>query len=204
MMSIFTIASAWAQDERYFRKMFSGDFIKQKQINDPQKITYQLANAIYRIDLDGDNIEEIIEPQKRDGIDWIEIRNSSGNKIFEQKILAFGAESYLYKVKIVNLSSHVKALILFMDEGKISGKKFESTARIFIISYENNNLSNLQFVQGPHYFHEKESQRDQYWRRTYSVNIVDIDNDGTREICIQYNNIQRIMKYLGKGEWLRI
>ena len=193
-----------AQDERYFRKMFSGDLVKEQITTRPHNINFQINRNSYRIDLNDDGIEEILEPQKRDGVDWIEIRNSSGNKIFEGKIFAIGAESHLYKIKLVNLSSKIKALILFMDEGKISGKRFESTARIFVLSFENNNLSKIHLSQGPHFFHEKEAQREQYWRRIYNVNIRDIDNDGVREICIQYNKIQRIMRYVANGEWDRI
>src|SRR5690606_29329399 len=114
-----------------------------------------------------------------------------------------GAESVLYKIKLVDISAKARSLILYLDEGSIQGKRFESTARIFVITFENQDLSKMWIEQGPHFFHEKESQREQYWRRNYTVNIHDIDGDGTREIAVQYNHIQRIMRYKGFGEWSR-
>ncbi len=204
LIFLFSWNILWAQDERYFRKMFSGDMVKKDVPQEAQKIHFKVTGNSYRIDLDDDKIEEIIEPQKRDGVDWIEIRNSSGNKLFEGKVFAAGTGSYLYKIKFVSLSPDVKALILFMDEGVISGKKFESTGRIFILTYEKNNLSKIHLTEGPHFFHEREGQREQYWRRTYTVNVWDIDKDGIREVSVEFNNIQRIMKYIGGGVWKKI
>src|SRR5690606_30569035 len=106
-------------------------------------------------------------------------------KIFEAKLLAMGGDSALYKIKLVSLSPKVRALILFLDEGKTEGRRFESTARIFVLSFENNDLNTLKLVRGPHFFQEKEAQRDQYFRREYQVNVVDLDNDGVKEISVQ-------------------
>ena len=191
-----------AQDERYYRKIFSKDYLgpnqEQNELGTVQSI---VRGAFYHLDLNDDKIEEIIEPQKRDGVDWLEIRNSSNSKIFEVLLPAMGSLSYLYKIKLVYISKNVRALILFLDEGVTVGRRFESTARFFVLSYENNDLSKISASTGPHFFHEKEYQREVYWRRDYSVNILDFDNDGTREIAVQYNHIQRIMKYKGKGDW---
>jgi hypothetical protein len=193
-----------AQDERYFRQIFSGDLPKIGEkslpLNEP---LMTVRGSGYRVDLNGDGLEEIIEPQKRDGVDWIEIKNSSHHKIFEAKLFAMGGASVLYKIRLVDLSPRVRALILFLDEGVTKGKRFESTARFYVISFEDNNLTKMTLAQGPHFFHEKEGQRDMYWRRDYNVNIYDIDNDGLKEIAVQYNRIQRIMKYKGLGEWER-
>jgi ribosomal protein L21E len=62
----------------------------------------------------------------------------------------------------------------------------------------------MKLAQGPHHFHEKESQREQYWRRDYSVEVRDTNRDGTKEIVVQFNHIQRIMIYKGLGEWERL
>lgn len=194
-----------AQDERYFRKIFSGELPKtQEEYLEVPVARLNVNGASYKVDLNGDQIEEVIQPQKRDGVDWIEIRNASQTKIFEAKLLAMGAESVLYKIKIVQISPKVKALILFLDEGFTRGRRFESTARFFVISFENNDLSKMWIEQGPHFFHEKEKQREQYWRRSYTVNVYDVDNDGVKEIGVMYNHIQRYMKYAGNGEWIRL
>lgn len=193
---------ALAQDERYYRQIFTGELPKTEA---PQEVIpqFNVMGTNYKIDLNDDKIEESIVPAKIDGVDWIIIKSSTDSPIFRKKLPAMGAQGHIYKIKFVHLSQTLKALILFLDEGRTTGKRFESTARIFVLSYEQNNLSNIAFAEGPHFFHEKEQQREQYWRRDYSVNIYDIDGDGTREIAVQYNHIQRIMKYTGKGEWVR-
>ncbi len=196
--------SIWAQDERYYRHLLTGDLpLMGQEIAEKPMQQFNVEGAVYRFDLNGDGIEESIIPQKRDGVDWLEIRDSSARKIFEAKLLAMGSNSSIYKLKLVNLSAKAKALIIFLDEGSTAGKKFESTARIFLLSFENNDFSTFSLTQGPHFFHEKESQREQYWRRDYNVNIFDFNKDGVRDIAVQYNHIQRILIYKGKGEWQR-
>lgn len=199
---ILLSGNLFAQDERYFRQIFSGDLPKSEERSKPGTLM-TVSGPDYRLDLNRDGVEEILEPQKRDGVDWLEIRNTSQNKIFEAKLFAMGGASTLYKIRLVDLSPKVRALILFLDEGITKGKRFESTARFYVLSFEDNDLSKISLSEGPHYFHEKEGQRDMYWRRDYNVNIHDIDQDGTKEISVEYNHIQRIMKYKGKGSWER-
>lgn len=204
LISLFCI-SVQAQDERYYRQILSGELPKLfSGISETEISQFNVTGSSYRIDLNDDQIEEIIEPQKRDGVDWIEIRNSSHNKIFESRLLAMGSVSEIYKIKLVHIKKDVKALLIFLDEGSTKGKKFESTARFFVLTYLKNDLSTITFTEGPHFFHERESQRDQYWRRDYNVNVYDINGDGTREIAVQYNHIQRIMKYTERGLWERL
>lgn len=193
-----------AQDERYYRKILSGELPSvTESLKESSLPTFNVSGPLYRVDINEDKIEETIIAQKRDGVDWIEIRNASGTKIFESKLLAMGVSSHLYKIKIVDLSPRVKALILFMDEGFIKGKKFESTARLFVMTIEDNDFSKIWITSGPHFFHEKESHREQYWRRNYTVNVYDSNGDGIKEISVMYNHIQRYMIYNGKGEWKR-
>ncbi len=192
------------QDERYYREMLKGGLPNYAE-RAPEAAFHQfnVKGPAYRIDLNDDNIEETLQPQKRDGVDWLEIRDSSERILFQEKLLAMGSESVLYKIKLVRISATAKAIILFLDEGKTHGQGFESTARIYLISFDNNDLSTLKMTKGPHFFHEKEAQRDQYLRREYLVNVFDVDNDQVREVVVEFNKIQRIMKYIGKGVWLR-
>lgn len=197
--------SGYGQDERYYRQILTGELPRLNlEAGEAAIAQFNVMGPQYKVDLDGDGIEEMIQPQKRDGVDWLEIRNSSQSKLFEAKLLAMGAGSYIYKLRLVQISAKVKALLIFLDEGVTAGKRFESTGRFFVLSFENNDLSKMTLTAGPHFYHEKEAQREQYWRRDYAVNIYDIDGDGSREIAVQYNHIQRIMKYLGRGEWQRL
>ena len=197
--------SATAQDERFIRQILTDDLHNEPEATPsiPVFTQFSVKGASYRVDLNGDGIEETIQPQKRDGVDWLEVRDASERVVYETKLVAMGAESSIYKIKLVYLSKSVRTLIIFLDEGLTQGKRVESQAQIYLLSYENNDLKTLKLTPGPHYFHEKEAQRDQYWRRNYSVNVYDIDQDGTREIAVQFNHIQRIFRYLGNGEWLK-
>ena len=196
--------SSWAQDERYYRQMLTGDLPTMiREIKEDTVTQYVIKGPNYFIDINDDGIEEIIQPQKIDGTDVLEIRSSSGTKYLAARLFAMGTSSHIYQLKLVRLSPKAKALIVMMDEGVIQAKRVENTARIFLVSFENNDLTTMKVTQGPHHFHEKESQREQYGRRDYGVNALDLDHDGTREVIVQFNHMQRIMKYVGGGEWLR-
>ena len=205
LLILILSGAVFAQDERYYRQILNGELpTVNLEMKETQEHQFNVKGASYSIDLNGDGIEETIQPQKRDGVDFIEIKDSSQRKIFEGKMLAMGGESTIYKAKLAYLSKTTKVLVLFLDEGRTTGRRFESTARIFLLSFENNDLSTLAMTQGPHHFHEKEGQRDQYWRKDYSVEIRDMNKDGVRDIIVQFNHIQRIMLYKGFGEWNRL
>lgn len=194
-----------AQDERYYRQILNGELPSQGQnMKETQEHQFNVKGAAYNVDLNGDGFEEIIQPQKRDGVDWLEIKDSTKRKIFEAKLLAVGGDSVIYKIKLAQLSATTKVLVIYLDEGQTSGRRFESTARIFLLTMDNNDFTTFRLTQGPHHFHEKEGQRDQYWRKNYSVDIRDVDNNGTRDVVVEFNHIQRIMLYAGRGEWTRL
>ncbi|MFA7614127.1 MAG: hypothetical protein WCY48_07800 [Candidatus Caldatribacteriota bacterium] len=201
LLLFFLSSSAlMAQDERYFRKMLSGDLVKKADIADGLPKFFVSADP-YLMDLNGDGIEERIIPQKRDGVDWLEIQDSSHNVIFSAKLPSTGVHSHLFRIKMVALNSKVKTLILFLDEGYTHGGKFEAQGMIYLVSFENNDLTTLKLREGAKFFHEVHAQREQYYRRGYKVNVYDIDLDGDREIVVTYRHIQRIFKYAGHGDW---
>ena len=120
ILVFFLISPVQAQDERYFRQILSGELPQNiQEAPSPLVSQFNVNGPSYRFDLNEDNNEEIIETQKRDGVDWIEIRTSSQNKIFQTQLPVMGAESYIYKMKIVHLSTKLKAIIVFVDEGKV-------------------------------------------------------------------------------------
>jgi hypothetical protein len=202
---LLLVLPAWGQDERFYRQILKGELPQLSQeLKETAETQFNVKGASYLIDLNGDGIEEQIQPQKRDGVDFIEIKDSSQRKIFDHKLLAIGGESHIYKIKFTQLNEKTKVLVIFLDEGHTAGRRFESTARIFLLTFENNDFSTMKLAQGPHHFHEKESQREQYWRRDYSVEVRDTNRDGTKEIVVQFNHIQRIMIYKGLGEWERL
>lgn len=204
LLIFWFLAPVWGQDERYYRQILSGELPKLSQgMTEGKGHQFNVAGPRYLIDLNGDGVEESVQPQKRDGVDWVEVTDFAKRRIFDARLLAMGAESVLYKIKLVSLASDIKALILFLDEGHTAGRKFESTARIFVVSYEKNDLSTMKISPGPHFYHEKQSIREQYFRRDYLVSLEDLNKDGKQEIIVHYGHIQRIMEYVGNGDWKR-
>jgi len=56
---------AHAQDERYFRQLFSGEAAKSETFNDEKNTPTLLKDPVYRIDLNQDNVpEEIVFVKK--------------------------------------------------------------------------------------------------------------------------------------------
>jgi hypothetical protein len=203
-LCLFSFA-CFAQDERFYRELLAGESLTNLTEKSEIVVTpISVSGKLYHLDLNGDGLAEKLQPVKKDGVDALVIHDSYGNEIFEAKLWSSGGESVIRKLRLVHLSSTVKCLIIFLDEGVTQGTHFESTGRISLLSFENNDLKTLKLAQGPHIFHEKEAQRDQYIRRSYIVDVTDLDLDGTREVVIHYNHIQRIMMYEGKGVWKRL
>ncbi len=203
LLGLFLLGSAdiFAQDERYYRQILTGELPVTAEPKESFVRNYLVKGSEYMVDLDGDGIEEIIQPEKRDGIDYLTILNSSRGKIFSAKLFASGGDSAIYKIRMVNLTPKVKTLIIFLDEGSTKGLRFESVARIYFLSYEDNKLDTLKLNPGPHIYHEKEAQRDQYFRRQFLVDVKDLNHDLKREVIVHFGHIQYVYEYKGSGEW---
>lgn len=193
---------SWAQDERTFRKLLTGGLVSE-QLEKVETPVYVYEGTNYRFDLDSNGIDETLQVIKKDGINWLHIYDSSERQLFAGKLWAMGGDSKLYRVKIVDLSPRHRVLVLFLYEGKTESVRFEATARLFFLSLDDKKFASFKLYQGPHYFHEREAIREQYWNKQYSVNIKDFDHDGIKDISVQYNHIQRVYIYKGKGEWRR-
>ncbi len=201
---LFGSTEIFAQDERYYRQILTGEL---PEVVDPKESfvrNYLVKGSEYMVDLDGDGIEEILQPEKRDGIDWLTIMNSSRGIVYSAKFYSAGGESAIYKIRMVHLTPRIRTLIVFLDEGITKGLRFESTARLYFLSWEDNKLSTLALNPGPHIYQEKEAQRDQYWRREFVVDVTDLNEDDKREIIVHFGHIQHIYEYRGSGEWTKI
>lgn len=196
-------AGVFAQDERYYRQIITGELPVTAEPRESFVRSLVVLGPEYMVDLNADGVEEVLRPEKRDGIDYLTILNSSRSPIFSAKFFAAGGESSIYKLRLVNLSATAKALIVFVDEGATRGLRFESTARIYFLSFDNNDLSTLALNPGPHIFQEREGQREQYWRRQMSVDVRDLDGDHKREIVVHFGHIQHVYEYAGSGTWTK-
>ncbi len=190
-----------AQDERYYRKIFTGELTEKTKELQNYKVTVQSPR--YEIDLNQDKIMESIRVEKRDGKDFFFIYNEFGVEIFSKTLPGIGGGSRLIKVDLKSISKNTNALILHFYEGAINASKFEAMAKLYFISIDKNDFKKIGFFKGPHFFYE--SQKDSsYINRRYTVNAYDYNKDGIRELSINYNKIARIYFYKGLGEWKQI
>lgn len=196
----FFVNQTQAQDERFFRKLVTGELAK-----DAEKVQgtpkYVFSGPTYRVDLNSDGKEEGLQVVKRDMMDWLDILSSEGKVLFKAKLQPTGINARIDRIRLVDLSPKLRALVIEYYEGKTEGLQLEATARLWILSFENKDLTKIKLTMGPSYWHEFEKKREQYGRRIYSLSIRDIDGDGIKDIMVSYNHMMQIYRYAGNGEW---
>lgn len=190
--------SLYAQDERYYRKIFTGE------LEDKTTETFQYKIIVksprYELDLNQNGTKETIQVSKKDGFDFFTIFDEFGRELLSKRLPSIGARSRLLKVDLKGINKKTNALILHYYEGSTEATNFEATAKLFFITFKKDDLKQIAFQSGPHFFHEK-VKGDQYINRRYSVNVVDYNKDGSREISVSYNKISRIYFYGKNGLW---
>lgn len=200
-LAIFSLKTVvFAQDERYFRQLFTGELATSTQKKD-KSYKWESETPLYQIDLDGDRNPEGIRVQKKDGEDWIELHGKLGKPFWRGKLQAKGIESSLFKIHLVSLAPKIKTLVLHFYEGKTDYKEFNGTARVYLIVFEDNKLDKIFYQTGPSFWIEREKMSDQYFKREYKVIVQDFNLDGIKEISVKFKNLAKVLMYLGNGRW---
>ncbi|MFZ4712357.1 MAG: hypothetical protein ACOYL6_01480 [Bacteriovoracaceae bacterium] len=190
----------WAQDERFFRQIFTGELGKE-QAKLRKDYKWVAESPEHKLDLDGDGVAESLKVLKRDGENWLELSGKLGQPFYSVKIEAKGKDSSLFRINLVSLSSTVKVLLLSFYEGFTHYKQFNGTARLFLLSFEDNKLEQISFSTGPSFWLEREKVSDQYFKRLYSIDVNDLNGDKTKEIIVSFNRSNRALAYRGKGQF---
>lgn len=198
LLCVFS-CSTLAQDERFYRSIFNGDLFEQKVTETPFLV--EVKSPRYTLDLNRDGSLESIQTLKRDGIDYIRVNDSLGNQMFLGKLSAKGNQSSIFKAQFSHISQNVDVLLLYYYEGHTQTAKFEGSARLYILTIIDKDLKKITLAQGPYFWTEREKTNGKYWNRRYSVNTVDYNKDGVREISVSFNKIQRIYVYNKDGMW---
>ena len=193
--------SLYAQDERYYRKIFTGEL--EDKTKEVFRYKVIVKSPRYEIDLNQDGSLESIRVEKRDGFDFFVVYDEFGKELLNQNLPAIGARSRLLKVDLKGINKKVNSLILHFYEGATEATNFEAMAKLFFVTFEKDDLKKITFQSGPHFFHEK-LKGNQYLNRRYSVNLIDYNKDGSREISISYNKISRIYFYGRNGIWKKL
>lgn len=192
---------ATAQDERYFRQLFSGEINKGKAEVEEKKYSYFVHTPYYALDLNRDGVPEQIVFVKKDNEDWIEILNSDKKKIFGYLFENKGYDSELFRVELKTLSGTTSILLLYYYEGISKYINFQGTSRVYAITIDNNDLNTMKAFKGPSFFDEQKTFKGHYHKRNYEVILEDLNRDGVKELILKHRNTSTVFMYKGQGLW---
>jgi hypothetical protein len=192
---------AWAQDERYFRQLFSGELSKSNEKIEAKKYSYFVHTPYYALDLNQDGVPEQIVFVKKDNEDWIEILNQDKVKIFSYRFENKGYDSDLFRIELKTLGPHTSILLLYYYEGVSKYIDFQGTSRIYAITIDDRDLKTLAAFKGPSFFDEQKTFKGHYHKRNYDVYLEDLNNDSVKELVVKHRNVSTVFVYKGKGMW---
>lgn len=192
---------ATAQDERYFRQLFSGEINKGKDEVEAKKYSYFVHSPYYALDLNRDGAPEQIVFVKKDNEDWIEILNFDKKKIFSYLFENKGYDSELFRVELKTLSPKTSILLLYYYEGVSKYINFQGTSRVYAITIDNNDLGTMKTFKGPSFFDEEKTFKGHYHKRNYEIILEDLNRDGVKEFIVKHRNTSTVFMYQGNGEW---
>lgn len=190
--------NSFAQDERFYRNIFNGKLYKGVE-----KFVYkvQVSSPKYTLDLNRDGIEDSFQTLKKDGVDFIRVNDPFGNIVFERSLETKGKNSKIFKAHLKSISKSVDVLILHFYEGDNEAAIFEGSARLYFVTIRDRNLRKITLTKGPYFWSEKERAAGKYWNKRYSVNVLDYNKDGQKEISVSYNKFSEVYFYISDGLW---
>lgn len=200
----FFIVLSWgamAQDERYFRQLFSGELTHKNEEIDEKKYSYLVHTPYYAIDLTRDGVNENIVFVKKDNEDWIEILDSNKVKIFSYRFENKGFDSELFRVELKTLSPSTSILLLYYYEGISRYINFQGTSRVYALTIDNNDLKTMSVLKGPSFFDEQKTFKGHYHKRNYFVYLEDLDKNKIKELIIKHRDYSYVFVYSGNGKW---
>ncbi|HAZ11613.1 MAG: hypothetical protein A2X86_17975 [Bdellovibrionales bacterium GWA2_49_15] len=201
LFSCFIFSTAHAQDERYFRKMITGEVGKEVLMKDKPVSRVKVESRVYRLDLGGDTQLEGLIYEKKDGQDWFYIVDGQGQELRSFKLDTMSGDSKLYKINIRDLSNRTKLLILNFYEGKNTYLDFDARARLYFVTIDDRNLNKITFFKGPAFWHEFAGHRDHYHQRFYTTDVIDLNHDGIKEVEVRHNGNIWVYLYKDFGKW---
>ena len=192
---------AMAQDERYFRQLFSGELNQSNEKVDAKKYSYFVHTPYYALDLNRDEKPEQVVFVKKDNEDWLEILGNDKKKIFSYRFENKGFDSELFRIELKTLSKETSILVLYYYEGVSRYIDFQGTARVYALTIDNNDLATMKVFKGPSFFDEIKTFKGHYHKRNYEVLLDDLNNDSTKELIVKFKNITDVFIYKGQGAW---
>lgn len=203
ILSVMGLFNAMAQDERYFREMMAGEFVEGKAELGPSPDIVAYSKA-HDLDLTGDHRFERIIFERRDGVDWVSVYNFEKKRIFEYKLDTQAANSRVYKLKLSQVTSTKRLLILYFYEGVTDYLNLKANSRLYFITYDVNDFDQMIAQKGPAIWEEFSNKRGHYRQRSYDVNVVDLDSANAKEILVNHRTIRRIYRLSKNMKWVEM
>lgn len=160
----------------------------------------KVSSKKYVIDLNRDGKDDSFQTVKMDGNDFIRINDEYGRQVFRAMLETKGRNSSIFHASFKAVNKDTDVLILHFYEGETQAAIYEASARLYFITIPKRDFKNISMTKGPFFWMEKERAAGKYYNRRYSVNTIDYNNDGNREISISFNRINRVYFYLN-GTW---
>ncbi len=193
--------NSFSQDERFYRKMFSS---KASKNIEEFEFKIGVASPRYTLDLNRDGLKDSFQTVKKDGVDFIRIMDPFGRVVFEKSLLTKGKKSSIFKAHLKTISKNVDVLILHFYDGYTESSTFEGSARLYFLTIPNRKLNLITMTKGPYFWTERERTAGKYWNKRYTVNVLDYNNDGFKEISVSYNKLSRVYFYISDGIWEKL
>lgn len=191
-----------AQDERFMRKLFSGELHNSSVRPDLKEYKIRTVSPFYAIDLNEDGLDEHVIVEKKDGEDWIHIYGVTKLRIKSFQLEPAGVDSKLYRISLRKISSKTKVLLLHFYEGYNKYLGFYGSVRLYFVTIDFNNLRTLSIFKGPSIWEEGMDFRKRYHRRNLKYSLYDFNGDGIREIVVKHHLISRVYFYTDfYGKW---
>ncbi len=196
--------SARAQDERYFRQIFSGELLKGANRLEDKKYSYLVHSPFYSLDLNNDGTFEQFVYAKKDSEDWVELFSENKGirtKIFSYRLETKGYGSDLFKIQLKKLSGTTSIVLLYFYEGLSRYTELNASSRIYALTIDNGDLKTLSAFKGPSLFEEFRSFKGHYHLRDYQIYVQDLNNDNIKELIVKHREVSQVFLYQGSGKW---
>jgi hypothetical protein len=200
---LFLQEAVYAQDERFFRKIFSGD-LQEKNIqtdNGTKTFWYSAQTPYYQLDLNQDTIPEKLVFVKRDNEDRLEIFDSISTKIFSFRFENMGINSGLYRIEQKQLGPETDILFLYYYEGSTKFVNTDSSARLYLLTIDNKDLKTIHVLKGPSFFEERSTTIGHYHQRKYSVQLQFLNKSKYKQVIVKNRGMSEVFLYAGNGKW---
>lgn len=199
--SLFYCASSYSQDHDFIEAILNQGEKSQDELLIQEKTHFEVAGKSYFLDLLHSEGLEKVFIEKKDGQDVFNVFTPTHEPIFSLKLSSKGPYSRIYKLSYRDISAQEKLLILYHFEGVNKYLKLQSTSRLYFITWNPKKNNSFQSYKGPVIWNELKDVRDRYFQRKRLLQVLDLDQNGYKDIVVKYGRTSLSYAYFGQGKW---